>query len=81
MFPSFSPRHQSFLSIYILFDLYLSRLTACEGTQARAATRRPCGVSPPPGLLPARAPSVVSHHLRRLSPPLLASRAHSIGFR
>ena len=25
--------------------------------------------------------SVVSHHLRRLSPPLLASRAHSIGFR
>jgi hypothetical protein len=41
MFPSFSPRHQSFLSIYILFDLYLSRLTACEGTQARAATQDP----------------------------------------
>ena len=32
----------------------------------------------PLGLLPARAPSVVSHPLRRLSPPLLASRAHSI---
>ena len=30
------------------------------------------------GLIPVRAPSDVSHHLRRLSPPLLASRAHSI---
>lgn len=58
-------------SLSILFDLY---------SYSRARRLAPCGVSPP-GLLPARAPSVVFHHLRRLSPPLLASRAHSIGFR
>ena len=73
MSPAFSPQSPLWpLSIYILFDLYLYS----EGTQASTL----CGVSPP-GLLPVRAPSVVSHHLRRLSPPLLASRAHSIGFR
>ena len=72
MSPSFSPPILPLSFIYYLFDLYLFS----EGTQPST----PCGVSPP-GLLPARAPSVVSHHLRRLSPPLLASRAHSIGFR
>ena len=54
-----------------------SSISSCT---LRARRLAPCGVSPP-GLLPVRAPSVVSHHLRRLSPPLLASRAHSIGFR
>ena len=42
-----------------LFDLYLYS----EGTQAI-----PCGVSPS-GLLPVRAPSIVTHHLRRLAHP------------
>jgi hypothetical protein len=51
----------------------------------RARRLAPCGVSPllvsfPIPFVLLR-PSVVSHHLRRLSPPLLASRAHSIGFR
>ena len=58
----------------------LSIFSSISTCTLRARRLAPCGVSPL-GLLPARAPSVVSHHLRRLSPPLLASRAHSIGFR
>ena len=59
-------------SLSILFDLYLYS----EGTQASTLWR----VS---SWSPSRSCSFrcVSHHLRRLSPPLLASRAHSIGFR
>jgi hypothetical protein len=72
MSPPLSLPQSSLSRLSILFDLYPCSL--------RARRLAPCGVSPP-GLLPARAPSVVSHHLRRLSPPLLASRAHSIGFR
>ena len=68
--PAFSPQSPHYLSIF-------SSISICT---LRARRLAPCGVSPP-GLLPVRAPSVVSHHLRRLSPPLLASRAHSIGFR
>ena len=48
--------------------LLFSSISICT---LRARRLAPCGVSPP-GLLPVRAPSVVSHHLRRLSPPLLA---------
>ena len=70
---SMSPSFSSPISPLYLF----SSISICT---LRARRLAPCGVSPP-GLLPVRAPSVVSHHLRRLSPPLLASRAHSIGFR
>ena len=65
-----------FLSPSPPLSYLFSSISSCT---LRARRLAPCGVSPP-GLLPARAPSDVSHHLRRLSPPLLASRAHSIGF-
>ena len=60
MLPSFSSP--------IPLSLSFSSISICT---LRARRLAPCGVSPP-GLLPVRAPSVVSHHLRRLSPPLLA---------
>jgi hypothetical protein len=50
------------------FSLLFSSFSICT---LRARRLAPCGVSPP-GLLPVRDPSAVSHHLRRLSPPLLA---------
>jgi hypothetical protein len=49
-------------------SLLFSSISICT---LRARRLAPCGVSPP-GLPPVRDPSAVSHHLRRLSPPLLA---------